>query len=402
METNKPTFKVQLGLFIIGGTVILLAVLFIIGKQKNLFDTVFKLTTSFRNVSGLEVGCKIRFSGINVGTIDNIKIINDSTVQVDLLIKKSVQQFIKNDCQATIRSEGIIGDRIVVISQGSDHAAFAKSGQSIESIEPVETDDIMASLKKSSASVETITNQLAVIMTKLNTGQGTLGRLINDETIAQDLRESTVNLKNSSMQIAEILTHINNGEGTLGKILHDRTFSQDFGTTMFNLKKSSMSLNELMEAAKHNILFKGYFNKKNKEVGYITEKDEPEILTNTELIQIQKELPFVENIESFPAESPVEMESIMENIQVTTTNAKIISMELAEIMVQINSGKGTIGMLVKDTILANVINQTFLNIKSGSKGLDENMNAAKENFFLKGYFERKQKAANQKKAEKIN
>jgi phospholipid/cholesterol/gamma-HCH transport system substrate-binding protein len=77
----------------------------------------------------LKVGSNIRFSGINVGTVDNIKIINDSTVQVDLLIKKSVQQFIKEDCQAAIGSAGIIGDKILVISQGSDAASIVRDGQ---------------------------------------------------------------------------------------------------------------------------------------------------------------------------------------------------------------------------------------------------------------------------------
>ena len=126
METYTQKFKVRLGLFIIGGLVIFVIAIFIIGKQENLFDPVFKLTTTFYNVSGLEVGSNIRFSGINVGTVDNISIINDSTVRVDMLIKKSVQQFIKEDCEAGIGSSGIIGDRILIITQGSYDATFGK------------------------------------------------------------------------------------------------------------------------------------------------------------------------------------------------------------------------------------------------------------------------------------
>ncbi len=111
-----------------GGLVIFVIAIFIIGKQENLFDPVFKITTTFNNVSGLEVGSNIRFSGINVGTVDNIRIINDSTVRVDMLIKRSVQQFIKNDCEAGIGSAGIIGDRILIITQGSDDAPVVKDG----------------------------------------------------------------------------------------------------------------------------------------------------------------------------------------------------------------------------------------------------------------------------------
>jgi len=223
MEANKPKFKVRLGLFIIGGTALFLIALFIIGKQKNMFDPVFKLTTNFYNVSGLEVGSNIRFSGITVGTVDNIKIINDSTVQVDLLIKKSVQQFIKEDCQAAIGSEGIIGDRIMVISQGSTGAPMARDGQHIEAKEPVETDAIMASLQITAENAEIITDQLAEIMIKVNSGKGTLGRLIQDTTIARNIDQ-----------------------------------------TIKNLKSSSKGLDENMNAAKENFLLKGYFNRKEK------------------------------------------------------------------------------------------------------------------------------------------
>ena len=77
MDTHSQKFKIRLGLFIIGGLVIFVFAIFLIGKQKNLFNPVFKLTTTFNNISGLQVGNNIRFSGINVGTVDNINIIND-------------------------------------------------------------------------------------------------------------------------------------------------------------------------------------------------------------------------------------------------------------------------------------------------------------------------------------
>lgn len=221
MENHSQKFKIRLGLFVAGGLAIFVLAIFIIGRQKNLFNPVFKLTTTFYNVSGLQVGNNIRFSGINVGTVDNIVIINDSTVRVDMLIRKEVNQFIKSDCQVSIGSEGIIGDRLLVISQGSTNAKLAKEGQKLISTEPVETDAIMASLDVTAANVEVISEQLAEIMSTINGGQGTLGRLIQDTTIADNL-----------------------------------------GQTIVNLKKSSKGLDENMNAAKNSFLFKGYFKKK--------------------------------------------------------------------------------------------------------------------------------------------
>jgi len=223
MDTQTPKFKVRLGLFISGGLALFVIAIFLIGKQKNLFNPVYKLTATFHNVSGLQVGSNIRFSGINVGTVDNIIIINDSTVRVDMLIKKSVQKFINADCEAGIGSAGIIGDRVLIITQGSNNAPLAKNGQHIASKEPVETDAIMASLKVTADNAAIISNQLAEIMVKINSGNGTLGRLIQDSTIAENINQ-----------------------------------------TIVNLKKSSKGLNENMNAAKGNFLLKGYYKKQTK------------------------------------------------------------------------------------------------------------------------------------------
>jgi len=224
MDTHTPQFKVRLGMFVAGGLALFVLTIFIIGKQKNLFNPVFKLTTTFYNVSGLQVGNNIRFSGINIGTVDNISIVNDSTVKVEMLIRKEVKQFIKSDCIVAIGSEGLIGDRLLIITQGSVDAALANEGSQLDSKEPVETDAIMASVQVTASSAEIIAQQLAEIMLKINGGGGTLGRLIQDTTIARNIDQ-----------------------------------------TIVNLKKSSKGLDENMEAAKHNFLLKGYFNKKAKE-----------------------------------------------------------------------------------------------------------------------------------------
>lgn len=224
MDTHTPQFKVRLGMFVAGGLALFVLTIFIIGKQKNLFNPVFKLTTTFYNVSGLQVGNNIRFSGINVGTVDNIAIINDSTVKVDMLIKKEIKPFIKSNSEVAIGSEGLIGDRLLIITQGGADANVVREGEELSSIEPVETDAIISSLQITAGNAEVVSEQLAEIMTKINTGEGTLGRLIQDTTIAKNL-----------------------------------------GQTIINLKKSSKGLDENMEAVKHNFLFKGFFNKKARE-----------------------------------------------------------------------------------------------------------------------------------------
>ena len=308
MENHTPKFKARLGIFIAVGIAIFVITIFIIGKQQNLFNPVFKITTNFYNVSGLQVGNNIRFSGIDVGIVDNIKIINDSTVQVDMLIKKDVQQFIKADSYASIGSEGIIGDRIIIITQGSNSARMAEDGQHILSKEPIETEEIMKSLKSSAESAEIITVQLSEIMMNINSGQGTLGRLIQDSTIAENINQTIGNFKKSSEgldqtievtkenvfafmeslqktaaktevasnQLGEIMTKINNGEGAIGMLIRDTTIVNNIDETIINLKESSIGLNENMEALKQNFLFRGYYRRQAKEEAKL--RTAPELL----------------------------------------------------------------------------------------------------------------------------
>lgn len=303
MDNYTPNFKARLGLFIAGGIALFVIAIFIIGKQQNLFNPVFKVSANFYNISGLQVGNNVRFSGINVGTIDYIQIINDSTVQVDMLIRKNVQEFIKADSEAGIGSEGIIGSRILIITQGSNEAPIAVDGQHIRSKEPIETDDIMISLQASAVNAEVITLQLAEIMTTINSGKGTLGRLLKDSTIAENIDQ-----------------------------------------TIGNFKKSSEGLDETIEVTKENVF------------------------------------------------------EFMKKLQVTIGKTETASNQLGEIMTKINSGEGTLGKLIQDTVLANNLNNTIINLESSSKGLDENMEALKQNFFMKRYFK---KQAVQEEKERI-
>lgn len=205
MNVGKEKFKIRLGLFVSIGLFLFVLAVFVIGRQKNLFDSVFHVSTTFYNVSGLQVGNVVRFSGINVGNVDNIEIVNDSTVKVDILIKKSVQEFIKVDSKVSIGSEGIVGDRLLIVSQGGTNSPSAKKGQELLSSEPVDTDAIIESLEMTAMNAEVVSSELAVIMVNLNSGKGTLGRLIQDSTIADNLTNTMENLESSSKGLDETL-----------------------------------------------------------------------------------------------------------------------------------------------------------------------------------------------------
>lgn len=222
---NKESgFKWKLGMFVTIGLILFMLTIYFIGKQQNLFGSTFHITSTFKTVSGLQVGNNVRFSGINIGTVEDIQLINDSSVVVKLIIKDEVRQFIKTDARASIGSEGLMGDKVLTISPGNKSNKIIANDGKIASIDAIEMDDIMKSVKKSVDNAGIISEELAVFTHNMNNGNGALSRLLTDPKLANTLTKTITNLES----------------GTQG-------FSQN------------------MEAAKSNFLFRGYFKKKEKE-----------------------------------------------------------------------------------------------------------------------------------------
>lgn len=170
----------------------------------------------------------------------------------------------------SIGSEGIIGDRVLIISQGSADAPTIKGGGSLQSAKAVEIDAIMKSLQITSVNVEVISAELAEMMVRINQGKGSLGMLIHDTVIAKNIKKTTQNLlttsnvlnkniTNTSVQLEEIVTKVNHGNGTLGRLINDTVLSETINQTIVNLNKSSEGINQHIEALKSNILFRGYY-----------------------------------------------------------------------------------------------------------------------------------------------
>ena len=221
---KERNYKWKLGLFSVAALVIAIAAIYYIGKQKNKFGSVLHITARFSSVSGLKVGSNVRLGGIDVGTVDDIALTTDTTVEVGMVIQKKVRRFIRRDAKASISSDGLMGDKVVTIAAGTPNTPIIADRDTLGSYKPVETDAIMSSLKTSADNAAIITANLA-----------------------------------------EISNRINHGRGALGRLLRDTTLSENISATMKNLKAGSKKLDENMEAAQHNFLLRGFFKKKEKE-----------------------------------------------------------------------------------------------------------------------------------------
>ena len=214
----------KLGMFVTIGLLLFILAIYFIGKQKNLFGSTFNITSQFKTVSGLEVGNNVRFSGINIGTIEEIKLVNDSSVVVSMVIKDEVREFIKTDARASIGSDGLMGDKVLTISPGVKSTKPVENNGKIASVNGIEMNDIMKSVKKSVDNAGVITEELAIFSHSMNNGNGALARLVRDDKMANSV-----------------------------------------SNTLNNLESGTKGFSENMEAAKSNFLFKGYFKKKEKE-----------------------------------------------------------------------------------------------------------------------------------------
>ena len=262
---NKESgYQWKLGMFVIIGLILFVGTIYFVGKQKNLFGSTFELYSKFNSVNGLEVGNNVRLSGINIGTVDEIEFLTDTSVVIKLVIKDEVRKYIKKDAIASINSDGLMGDKVLTISSGKNSTVIVENSNYIASKQSIEMDDLMVSVKKSVDNAGIITAQLAQFSYSMNNGNGALSRLVSDEEFGNSIKIMVTNLENSSTEFKKFTVNMNNGKGALSKLVSDERMGKVIDSSLTNVKSATKGLNEVIEAAKNNFLLKGYFNKKKK------------------------------------------------------------------------------------------------------------------------------------------
>jgi phospholipid/cholesterol/gamma-HCH transport system substrate-binding protein len=294
----------KLGLFVITGLVLFAGTIYFVGKQKNMFGSTFHLIAHFKSAGGLKEGNNVRFSGINIGSVNTI-LLTDTIVIVELMIRKEVQAFIKSDATASIGSDGLMGDKVLTINPGTTGTDYVKDGDMILTKKPIDMDDIMASLKTNVDNASIISTQLAEFTYKMNNGNGLLAKVMDDNAFANSLETTLTNLQGSSEQFSKFAVMMNNGKGPMATLMTDegmagnikqtvanlQTSSNEFvafsakmnsdkgvlsklvtdekvgntlDKTLLNLQGATQKLDENMEALQSNFLLRGFFKKKEK------------------------------------------------------------------------------------------------------------------------------------------
>ena len=311
--------RVAVGVFIFLGLAILVVGIFTVGNQRKAFVKTITTKAIFDDIQGLQPGNNVWLSGMKVGTVKKVSFYGNSQVEIILSIEKQAQPHIRKDAKAKISTDGLVGNKIVVVYGGTENMPAIADNDVLQTEHLAGMQEMMTTLQASNSNLLEITGNLKAISKKLTDGQGTLGELINDPAIADHLRSSIDHFRaasaNSEKMIAnlqdfseglhkpgglanELVTDttvfrqlkgtmnqlneaanaasefsaslrtagqgINDPNTPIGMILHDEETAADLQRTIKNLRVSSKELSDDLEAVQHNFLLRGFFRKKNK------------------------------------------------------------------------------------------------------------------------------------------
>lgn len=315
---REGTRNIKLGIFVLAGTLLLILALYLIGSKRELFSSTFKVSARFYNVNGLMRGNNVRFSGIDVGTVEKVNIVDDSSVLVIMNIENKVKQYIKKNAIASIGTDGLMGNKIVNINSGSGPSEAAEEGTVLVTLRPIETDEALRTLNSTNDNLAIISEDLKKVTQKINNSKA-LWRLLSDTTNSDNLKQTMANLRTASGRsieitndVKDVMKKIQNGKGVVGGLLNDTVFSGQLKAVVSGLNSTSKQMEKL-------------------------------------------------------------------------------TVDLNTVITKVNKGNGAVNTVLSDTAFANNLNRSIKNIEKGSDNFNQNMEALKHNFFLRGYFKKQAK-----------
>lgn len=327
--------NIRLGIYIAGGVVLFILIIYLIGSKQNMFTTNVKITTEFRDVVGLREGASVRFTGIDVGAVSKLTILSDSSVLVEMAIDRKVTSFIKKNSTATIGSQGLMGNKLIILMPGSPDQESIDAGDHLPSVPPVEADEILREIKNSSERITVVSGNLIDITSKMNRGEGIFGKIFTDTAFASNLAKTSHNLR-------ELSDGINRGEGFMGKLLADPLFAAELDSTAHFIAEISENL-------------EGITDKVNRGEGVIGK-----FFTDTAFT--------------------INLYKASENLSATTVNLEKITANLIEFTETMNTGQGAVNKILADSVFADSLdvtlrnlNQTLIEVRKASETLQHSL-----------------------------
>lgn len=309
-----------LGIFVLTGVTVLILAFYLVGRNRNLFGGAFELKARFSNLNGLIAGDNVTYAGIQAGTVHTLTMVNDSMIEVSLLMNEDISRHIHRNAIASIGSEGLMGNKIVSIFPGKGDSPMVRPGDLLQTLPVVSTDEMLQTLSVSNRNIAALSGNLRSAVGQIS--QSHLVTLLNDPSLARDIRSTihavngtAIGAKQFSETLSQVMQDVKAGKGVAGVLLADtaqaaafRNTITDFEQTGKGLQQFSVNLNKLavtansklgndspigvllndslsarhlrsslqhidsatwklqqdLEALKHNFLFRGYFKAQEK------------------------------------------------------------------------------------------------------------------------------------------
>jgi len=275
-----------------------------------------EIVSLFDDVGGLQKGNNVWFSGVKIGTVSDLNFYGKSQVEVHLKIDIKTQQYIRKDAMVKLSTDGLIGNKILVIYGGTCKFAEVQEGDILGVEKTFTSEDMINTLQENNINIKAITNDFKTISKTLTDGQGTIGKLLTASSVHSNINAATASLQSASAKadqlvgsLADFSSNLNkkgtlanelttdtvvfnsvkasvlqlqqitdtatafitnlklagsNPNSTIGVLLHDEELGTQLKETIKNLESSSKKLDEDLEAAQHNFLLRGYFKDKEK------------------------------------------------------------------------------------------------------------------------------------------
>lgn len=331
--------NVKLGIFVLTGLLLFILFLYMLGKNQSIFASRFEIKANFENVSGLVAGNNVRVSGIVVGIVEEVELVNDTLVVVTLALNDEMKKVIRKNAIASIGTDGLIGNRVVNLLPSKEPAPLIEPGDVLQSEKDVSTEAMLRTLDKTNQNILTISEGLKLTIDRINQSSQ-ISSLLNDKSLSQNLKASLVNLRNATASASESMQDI-----------HAAT--SDIRSSIGNVREGKGAL------------------------GYL--------LTDTSMAtQLNQVVLKLQSVENQADQLAQEMNDLVQGLQN-----------------DIDRGQGPANLMMKDSLAAARLQNTLGNLEEGTARFNENMEALKHNFLFRRYFKKLEKEKKKKeKAEK--
>lgn len=242
---SENTRSIKLGAFVLVGLVLLLGGLYLLGTERDLFRRTLTVSARFTEVSGLRAGDNVRYAGIDVGTVKELRMLSDTAVRVTMLIRTEEARHIRTDAVARITSDGLMGSKLVALEAGDGSGPPIADGAELRSVQGLDTDALLRTLGRSNDNLVAITTDLRALTHGLRADEGLLA-LLKDSVVAQDVRRAladaaatAANARDLTARVDRLVQGLQAGQGPLGTLLADPTAEQQLRDLLTALQEAS-------------------------------------------------------------------------------------------------------------------------------------------------------------------